>query len=30
MNVTERYLAECERLIATVGAQQDVLRNREL
>jgi uncharacterized phosphosugar-binding protein len=26
MNVTERYLAECERLIATVGAQQDAIR----
>jgi uncharacterized phosphosugar-binding protein len=26
MNVTERYLAECERLIATVGAQQDAMR----
>lgn len=26
MNVTERYLAECERLIATVGAQQDTIR----
>src|SRR4030095_15167411 len=25
MNVTERYLAECERLIATVGAQQDAI-----
>jgi uncharacterized phosphosugar-binding protein len=26
MNVTERYLAECQRLIATVGAQQDAIR----
>jgi uncharacterized phosphosugar-binding protein len=26
MNVTEMYLAECERLIATVGAQQDAIR----
>jgi uncharacterized phosphosugar-binding protein len=26
MNVTERYLVECERLIATVGAQQDAIR----
>jgi uncharacterized phosphosugar-binding protein len=26
MNVTERYLAECERLIATVSAQQDAIR----
>jgi uncharacterized phosphosugar-binding protein len=26
MTVTERYLAECERLIATVGAQQDAIR----
>jgi uncharacterized phosphosugar-binding protein len=26
MNVTERYLAECERLIATVGAQQEAIR----
>jgi uncharacterized phosphosugar-binding protein len=26
MNVTEKYLAECERLIATVGAQQDAIR----
>jgi uncharacterized phosphosugar-binding protein len=26
MNVTEQYLAECERLIATVGAQQDAIR----
>jgi uncharacterized phosphosugar-binding protein len=26
MNLTERYLAECQRLIATVGAQQDAIR----
>src|SRR5215207_356765 len=26
MNVTERYLAECEGLIATVRAQQDAIR----
>jgi uncharacterized phosphosugar-binding protein len=26
MNVTEQYLAECERLIATVSAQQDAIR----
>jgi uncharacterized phosphosugar-binding protein len=26
MNVTEQYLTECERLIATVGAQQDAIR----
>lgn len=26
MNVTEQYLAQCERLIATVGAQQDAIR----
>lgn len=26
MNVTEQYLAECERLIATVRAQQDAIR----
>jgi uncharacterized phosphosugar-binding protein len=26
MNVTERYLAECEGLIATVGAQQNAIR----
>ena len=26
MNVTERYLGECERLIATVSAQQDAIR----
>ena len=26
MNVTEQYLVECERLIATVGAQQETIR----